>query len=143
MSSRFVLYRCNWSGIDRSPLCLLRAQDIFRKYPNRYESIIAELCDNLDTLDEPEAKACWFLSLVGRCGSGLILSALDLQASMIWIIGEYADRIDNAPQLLEGFVETFDDENPQVRLSTFWVFAAQSIVLLVCGACDDRCNCSC
>ena len=32
-------------------------KDIFRKYPNRYESIIATLCENLDTLDEPEAKA--------------------------------------------------------------------------------------
>lgn len=31
-------------------------QDIFRKYPNRYESIISALCENLDTLDEPEAK---------------------------------------------------------------------------------------
>ena len=68
-------------------------KDIFRKYPNRYESIIATLCENLDTLDEPEAKA-----------------------SMIWIIGEYADRIDNAPELLESFVENFDDENPQVQL---------------------------
>lgn len=48
-------------------------KDIFRRYPNRYESIIAILCSCLDTLDEPEAKA-----------------------SMIWIIGEYADRIDNA-----------------------------------------------
>lgn len=33
-------------------------QDIFRKYPNRYESIISALCENLDTLDEPEAKVC-------------------------------------------------------------------------------------
>ena len=39
-------------------------KDIFRRYPNRYETIIATLCDNLDTLDEPLAKA-----------------------SMIWIIG--------------------------------------------------------
>lgn len=31
-------------------------QDIFRKYPNKYESIIATLCENLDTLDEPEAR---------------------------------------------------------------------------------------
>jgi hypothetical protein len=31
-------------------------KDIFRKYPNRYESIIATLCENLDTLDEPDAK---------------------------------------------------------------------------------------
>jgi len=40
-------------------------KDIFRRYPNKYEGIIANLCDSLDTLDEPEAKA-----------------------SMIWIIGE-------------------------------------------------------
>ncbi len=32
-------------------------KDIFRKYPNRYESVIGVLCEALDTLDEPEAKA--------------------------------------------------------------------------------------
>eukprot|EP01112_Ceratiomyxa_fruticulosa_P023711 TRINITY_DN9195_c0_g2_i1.p1 TRINITY_DN9195_c0_g2~~TRINITY_DN9195_c0_g2_i1.p1 ORF type:complete len:605 (+),score=128.39 TRINITY_DN9195_c0_g2_i1:260-2074(+) len=68
-------------------------KDIFRKYPNRYESIIATLCANLGTLDEPEAKA-----------------------SMIWIIGEYADRIDNADELLAQFLESFKDENTQVQL---------------------------
>ncbi|RLN74235.1 hypothetical protein BBJ28_00000602, partial [Nothophytophthora sp. Chile5] len=68
-------------------------KDIFRKYPNQYESIIATLCENLDTLDEPEAKA-----------------------SMIWIIGEYAERIDNADELLESFMEAFDDETAQVQL---------------------------
>jgi vesicle coat complex subunit len=68
-------------------------KDIFRKYPNRYENIISNLCENLDTLDEPEARA-----------------------SMIWIIGEYAERIDNADELLESFVEGFHDENTQVQL---------------------------
>jgi len=68
-------------------------KDIFRKYPNKYESIIATLCENLDTLDEPEARA-----------------------SMIWIIGEYAERIDNADELLESFLENFNDENSQVQL---------------------------
>merc|ERR1719379_2245710 len=68
-------------------------KDIFRKFPNRYESIIGTLCENLDTLDEPEAKA-----------------------SMIWIIGEYAERIDNADELLEGFLESFEEETPQVQL---------------------------
>ncbi|KRY13365.1 AP-2 complex subunit beta [Trichinella patagoniensis] len=68
-------------------------KDIFRKYPNKYESIISTLCENLDTLDEPEAKA-----------------------SMIWIIGEYAERIDNADELLESFLEGFADENTQVQL---------------------------
>lgn len=68
-------------------------KDIFRKYPNKYESIISTLCENLDTLDEPEARA-----------------------SMIWIIGEYAERIDNADELLESFLEGFHDENTQVQL---------------------------
>ncbi|MEW5304817.1 MAG: hypothetical protein WDW36_007401 [Sanguina aurantia] len=68
-------------------------KDIFRRYPNRYESIIATLCDNLDSLDEPEAKA-----------------------SMIWIIGEYAERIDNADELLDSFLETFPEETSLVQL---------------------------
>jgi vesicle coat complex subunit len=68
-------------------------KDIFRKYPNQYESIIATLCENLDTLDEPGAKA-----------------------AMIWIVGEYAERIDNADELLESFLENFTEENAQVQL---------------------------
>ena len=35
---------------------------------------------------------------------------------MIWIIGEYAERIDNADELLENFLEGFHDENSQVQL---------------------------
>jgi AP-1 complex subunit beta-1 len=68
-------------------------KDIFRRYPKRYEKIIGTLCENLETLDEPEAKA-----------------------SMIWIIGEYAANIENADELLEIFIETFHDETPQVQL---------------------------
>ena len=35
---------------------------------------------------------------------------------MIWIIGEYAERIDNADELLESFLDGFQDENAQVQL---------------------------
>ncbi|CAF5111018.1 unnamed protein product, partial [Rotaria magnacalcarata] len=35
---------------------------------------------------------------------------------MIWIVGEYAERIDNADELLEGFLDGFKDENTQVQL---------------------------
>lgn len=56
-----------------SPVRLTMLCSCLRRYPNRYETIISTLCDNLESLDEPEAKA-----------------------SMIWIIGEYAERIDNA-----------------------------------------------
>ncbi|KAG8145917.1 hypothetical protein E2320_012363, partial [Naja naja] len=51
-------------------------KDIFRKY----ESVIATLCENLDSLDEPEARA-----------------------AMIWIVGEYAERIDNAMSCWKAF----------------------------------------
>ncbi|KDD76913.1 adaptin N, partial [Helicosporidium sp. ATCC 50920] len=69
-------------------------KDIFRRYPNRFESVIGTLCDNLDALDEPEAKA-----------------------SMVWIVGEYAERIDNADELLEQFLETFPEETAGVQLA--------------------------
>ena len=35
---------------------------------------------------------------------------------MIWIIGEYAERIDNADELLESFLETFPEEPALVQL---------------------------
>ena len=68
-------------------------KDIFRRYPNRYESTIGVLCSCLEGLDEPEAKA-----------------------SMIWIVGEYADRIDNAGELLSSFTDNFHDETTAVQL---------------------------
>jgi Adaptin N terminal region len=67
-------------------------KDIFRRYPNQYERIIATLCENLDALDTSEAKA-----------------------AMIWIIGQYADRIENSEELLEDFLEGFLDETVDVR----------------------------
>ncbi|KAI9505782.1 adaptin N terminal region-domain-containing protein [Coemansia spiralis] len=69
-------------------------RDVFRKYPNRYESIIATLCENLDTLDEPEARA-----------------------AMIWIIGQYADRIDNSDEVLDKFLDSFLDDPAEVQLA--------------------------
>lgn len=39
-----------------------------------------------------------------------------LRASMIWILGEYCDRIDNVDELLGTFLENFHDENAQVQL---------------------------
>jgi len=68
-------------------------KDIFRRYPNKYEKVIVDLCRNLDTLDEPEAKE-----------------------SMIWILGEYAERLDNATDRLEYFVDSFADEPARVQL---------------------------
>ncbi|KAI9731626.1 MAG: hypothetical protein M1818_007756 [Claussenomyces sp. TS43310] len=69
-------------------------RNIFRKYPNQYESIISTLCENLDSLDEPEAKA-----------------------AMIWVIGQYASRIENSDVLLEDFLDTFAEEPVEVQLA--------------------------
>lgn len=69
-------------------------KNIFRRYPNRYESVISVLCDNLDSLDEPEAKA-----------------------AMIWIVGHYADRIENSHSLLEDFLDGFSEEPAEVQLA--------------------------
>jgi len=68
-------------------------KDVFRRYPGKYEQIIGTLCENLETLDEPEAKA-----------------------SMIWIVGEYAEQIDNADELLDSFIESFEEEPVVVQL---------------------------
>ncbi len=80
-----MILSTTWILLHHESICF-HYQDIFRRYPNMYESIIATLCENLDTLDEPEAKA-----------------------SMVWIIGEYAERIDNADELLESFLESFPE----------------------------------
>lgn len=68
-------------------------KDIFRKYPG-YEGIIPTLCKYIDELDEPEARG-----------------------ALIWIVGEYAEKISNADEILSGFVEGFMDENTQVSCS--------------------------
>ena len=62
-------------------------RDIFRKYPTDYELVISALCENLESLDQPDAKA-----------------------SMIWILGEYADRIESTHEILGSFLELFVDE---------------------------------
>lgn len=67
-------------------------RNIFRKYPNQYESIISTLCEHLDSLDEPEAKA-----------------------AMVWVIGQYADRIENSDALLEDFLYSFAEEPVEVQ----------------------------
>lgn len=68
-------------------------RDIFRRYPNKYESILVELCKNLSSIDEPEAKS-----------------------AMIWIIGEYIEIIANANKLLGTYLENFKEETTDVQL---------------------------
>ncbi|WFD30044.1 hypothetical protein MSPP1_001057 [Malassezia sp. CBS 17886] len=67
---------------------------ILRRYPRRYEGMIDVLLENLDSVDEPQAKA-----------------------AMIWILGQYADRIENSADLLDDFLCTFLEEPAEVQLA--------------------------
>ena len=67
-------------------------KDIFRKYPG-YEGIIPTLCKCIDELDDPNARG-----------------------SLIWIVGEYAEKISNAGDILGGFVDGFAEEFSQTQL---------------------------
>jgi vesicle coat complex subunit len=49
----------------------------------------------LEELDEPEAKS-----------------------SLIWILGEYSSKIENASELISTFLDTYSDEPVQVQLQT-------------------------
>lgn len=66
-------------------------KDVFRRYPGQYEGIIPKLCENLDALEEPESKA-----------------------AMIWIVGQFADKIENADELMDDLTFTFLEEPVEV-----------------------------
>jgi vesicle coat complex subunit len=65
-------------------------KDILRKFPG-YEGVIPTLCQYIDELDEPNARG-----------------------ALIWIVGEYADKISNADEIMRGFVDGFMEEFTQV-----------------------------
>lgn len=69
-------------------------KDILRKYPG-YEGVIPTLCEHIDELDEHNARG-----------------------SLIWIVGEYAEKISNADEILAGFVDGFMEEFTQVSRKT-------------------------
>lgn len=67
-------------------------KDILRKYPG-YEGVIRSIVEHIDELDEPNARG-----------------------SLIWIVGEYAEKISNADDILSGFVDGFMEEFTQTQL---------------------------
>ncbi|KAL1895816.1 beta-adaptin [Ceratocystis pirilliformis] len=67
-------------------------KDILRKYPG-YEGVIPTLCNYIDELDEHNARG-----------------------ALIWIVGEYAEKINNADEILTSFVDSFLEEFTQTQL---------------------------
>jgi vesicle coat complex subunit len=66
-------------------------KDILRRYPDQYDSVIPVLCENMNALDEPEAKA-----------------------AIIWIVGQNALKIENAEELMDNLTYTFMEEAAEV-----------------------------
>lgn len=81
-------------------------QNVLRQYPTEYEGIIVTLCNAMAVLEDPESKA-----------------------AMIWVVGEYAERITNSVDILNQFFELFQDEPLSVQLAvltaTVKIFLAQ------------------
>eukprot|EP00997_Jenningsia_sp_PLL12_P007989 NODE_46_length_3035_cov_73.807770_g42_i0.p1 GENE.NODE_46_length_3035_cov_73.807770_g42_i0~~NODE_46_length_3035_cov_73.807770_g42_i0.p1 ORF type:complete len:877 (+),score=306.92 NODE_46_length_3035_cov_73.807770_g42_i0:241-2871(+) len=72
---------------------VIAIKDILRKYPGRFESVIGVICENLDLVDSVEAKQ-----------------------SLVWIIGEYAEKIATPVDFLNMFVDNFKEEPTAVQL---------------------------
>ena len=73
---------------------IIALKDIFRRYPNTFEGAMAIINDNLRTLDDPEAKA-----------------------ALIWIIGEYSDRIEGAENQLIKFIDNLKEEPYVIQIN--------------------------
>lgn len=67
-------------------------RDILRKYPV-FEDAIPKICDSIEEVDEPESRA-----------------------AIVWILGEYADRIPPVKSLITPFFTSFIEESTQVQL---------------------------
>lgn len=73
--------------------------DILRKSPGQFDSILITVCQHFERLKDPRAKAAG-----------------------IWLVGEYANVIENADVILDPFLDTFRDEQPPVQLAILSAF---------------------
>ncbi|KAJ2053118.1 beta-adaptin [Coemansia sp. S16] len=71
-------------------------RDVFRRYPQNFADVVPTLCEHIDYVNEPDAKA-----------------------ALIWILGEYSEHISNIGNLLTTSIESFleeEDEGVQLAL---------------------------
>lgn len=68
-------------------------QDIFRKYPGQFDSAVNAICEASQHINEPFGRA-----------------------ALVWIVGEHADRIPTAPEMLDVFLNTLHEETAIVQL---------------------------
>jgi vesicle coat complex subunit len=87
-------------------------QDVLRAYPGQFDAIINTLCQASELISDPVARA-----------------------ALVWIVGEHADRIRDAPSMLEVFLETIHEEIPAVQLQ---IVSAAVKTYLHCGQAAQR-----
>lgn len=73
---------------------IVALRDIFRRYPNQYEGAMQTVNENLQRLDDSDAKC-----------------------ALIWVIGEYSDRIDGAEAQLSRFLDNLKEEPSLVQMN--------------------------
>lgn len=71
---------------------IIVVSDLLRKFPGQFEGIIGTVCSNLELVKESRAKA-----------------------AAIWILGEYSHLIENVDSILDPYLDTFQDEMPDVQ----------------------------
>ena len=69
------------------------AKDIFRKFPNKYEGLVKDLVKKIDEYYETDAKS-----------------------AIIWIVGEYAEKIENSVEIIQNFESQFLEDPDSVKL---------------------------
>ncbi|KAI9506796.1 Ap2 clathrin Adaptor core with Cd4 Dileucine peptide Rmeikrllse Q To E mutant [Coemansia spiralis] len=71
------------------------AAEILRRYPGKFESAIPTLCEYMDYAIEPHAKS-----------------------SLVWVLGEYSEHINNVHNLLSTCIDSFiEEEDAGVQLA--------------------------
>lgn len=78
---------------------IIVVSDILRRFPGQFESVIATVCANISNIKDAQAKA-----------------------SAIWILGEYCRIIVDVDTLLDPFIDSFHDEQPEVQLQILTAF---------------------
>ena len=73
--------------------------DILRAFPGEFEGVIAKVCANIESMKDAKSRA-----------------------SAIWILGEYCHLIEKVDALLDPFLDSFQDEDPDVQMQLLTAF---------------------
>lgn len=87
--------------------CTVALRDILRGYPHVFSNELFVMCADVDYIHDAEAKA-----------------------ALVWIVGQYASKIDDASEYISNLAETFHEEPHPVQLS---LLTAAMKVHLSCG----------